>query len=330
MLANKNRMKNVVLFSTLVYLFSFSCMNSLQSEFVPPSERSMSALGISKIEEACSLRGINTDSKNLGYELTEKEKAGFLGYHGNNIEFLIYQDIIRMVIEEIIQLPVRDDFHFLSVPLDPTHNIQTKEQLAEVFLSEKNPSLALADTTFPLNFSIWDNMNRQGLNSLENYEHNKSYKPLGYKRRLHWFFDRLGIKKGKIENLYKELSVEMNANIGVIVMFFDESQESYQLSKKIAYPAYPNGFIAANRTVDEYFLDAFNSSFPHEIRLILNNHQTLNPASPLKMNRILPDWFTLEYKRSREKLRKSIKKLSYSKEKVESYKKELINAWETS
>ncbi|MBA2727182.1 MAG: hypothetical protein H0U49_03300 [Parachlamydiaceae bacterium] len=307
---------------------TFLCFGSTYGaiDFTPPTEKQIAIFPIGEMEKSLTLRKVVIPNKKVIDQITANEKAGILGYHGNSIDFMIYQDIIRNVIEIIVEIPIRKDFHFLAVPLDPILKIQTKKQLAAVFTDDLHPERALYETTFPLNFTIWDNASRLGLNSLENFVKNESVKPLGYKKRLVWLFQKLGINEQSIDLLFKTAHNQLNSKTGIILQVFDNNE--YTFAKKIAYPSYPNGFISENATVDEYFLnDQYAPPYPHEVRLLLNNKETLNPQNPLKIVRYTPgiSYFTMQaYENA---LKSSIKQLQFSKNSATKYKTELQTTW---
>lgn len=304
------------------------CLSSLQAEepFTSPTMKQIATTSIPEMEKSLAIRKVTVQDETLFNKIIRAEKAGLLGYHGDSLEFMIYQDIIRWVIDLIVGLPFRNDFHFLGVPLDPILDIQTKEELAAVFNQHPHPERALFETTFPLNFALWDNVDRLGLNTIESFTKNESVKPLGYKKRLVWLFERLGIKTDEIDNLFDLAYSNLVSNNGVILQIFDIPD--YALSKNIAYPSYPNGFISENVTVDEYFLnEQFMPPYPHEVRLILTNKQTLNPYSDLKMMRYtnLTGKKIATYENA---MRKKIKALPSSSNASAKYRQELLKAWE--
>lgn len=319
------KINKFIRFFVVINAFIFG---SVQGEgvFTPPTEKQIAMFPIAEMEKSLSIRKVQILNKKVISQIAESESAGILGYHGDSLEFMIYQDIIRHVMEQIVEIPVRKDFYFLAVPLDPSLDIQTKERLAAIFSSSSQPERALYETTFPLNFSIWDNANRIGLNCIENFVKNESVKPLGYKKRLVWLFKTLGINEKEINVLFSTATAHLNSNTGVILQIFDGSD--YAFSKKIAYPSYPNGFISDNATVDEYFLnESFMPPFPHEVRLLLNNAETLNPKNPLKMVRHCPGVSSSSMKSYENSLLKRIKNLSFSKSSRSAYRKELQSVW---
>src|SRR5437016_10856130 len=44
------------------------------------------------------------------------ETSGFFGYHGGCSDYRIFQDVIKIGIEEILNIPIRKNFYFLRVP----------------------------------------------------------------------------------------------------------------------------------------------------------------------------------------------------------------------
>lgn len=306
----------------------FCQISLLEGAFIPPSENHIQQIPYNKMESSFKIRKVTLGGEYQFEEITSLEKEGFLGYHGDSIEFMIYQDIIRYVMETILEISIPEDFHFLAVPLDPSLEIQTKEKLAQVFNEMDNPALILSESTFPLNFSIWDNSNRLGLNSIELYLKNESMRSAGYKKRLKWLFKRLGIKEGEIDTLFQSSILELNSKEGVLLQVFDESKDLYAMAKLIAYPAYPNGYIALNKTVDEIFLDeSFIPPYPHEVRLMLTNNTTLNPKSPLKIVRHTPNIGEATLLKYKTQLKNKIKKLSFKASEKKSYKNALLKSW---
>lgn len=314
----------------LLYLTTIICgFNSTFSlnaaQFIAPSEKQLNLLTFKKIQKSLEIRKVEIFESSTFTSITQNETEGFLGYHGNSLDFYIYQDIIRFIFEEILNFQIQKDFHFFAAPLDPILTIQSKKELTKIFASSKKPALALYDTTFPLNFSLWDNSNRLGLNSLEHYLKNESVKPLGYQKRLKWFFKKLGIPQDQILKLFTVAHKKLKSTHGVILQVFDTSAKPYAFSQELAYPAYSNGFIAENKTIDEYYTT--DLPFPHEIRLLLTNHQTLNPNSPLKILRKVPEIHRAERKQYEIEMRNAIQKLPYNSSKTTKYLETLKKLW---
>jgi hypothetical protein len=323
-------MSNNLIKYTLTVLLTFSAgFSSLYANFISPSQKQLELISFEETNKALSIRKITPVSPEDFVQITDGEEGGFLGYHGDSLDFLIYQDIIRHIIEIIVDIPVRDDFHFLAAPLDPLLKIQDKSKLSNIFLKENNPTFTLMDTTFPLNFSIWDNANRVGFNTLENYIKNESSKTRGYDKRLNWFFINLGIAEKEIDILFTVARNQLKNPKGVILQFFDTSLDPYAFSKQIAYPAFPSGCISENVTVDEYFMNpAHNAPFPHEVRLLLDNKKTLNPNNLLRIVRHHPGISDEVIQKYETDLKNKIKQLSYNTAKKNAYRTKLQQIWE--
>lgn len=282
-----------------------------------------------RTQELRKIAPLSKNQKSAFNKIIENEVQGFIGYHGDSLDFYIYQDIIRYIMEEIVGVSVRADFHFLAVPLDPAQSIQTKSQFMFLFADRNsNSTLKLSESTFSLNFTLWDNLDRLGLNTLEKYNNNESVKPLGYARRLKWLFQRLGIAEAEIGKLFAYAKEQLSSSKGVILQIFDTSVKPYEFAKRIAYPAYPNGFMAANKTIDEFLLDeGYVPPYPHEIRLLLNNRETLNPNNSLRINRYTPELSKETLKKYQTNLRNTVKNLMYKPSKKDSYFQELRACW---
>jgi hypothetical protein len=322
-------MHKIYKFTHLFLIATFLCFGSAHGalDFTPPTEKQIALFSVGEMEKSLSLRKVVIPNKRVIDQISAAERAGILGYHGDSIDFMIYQDIIKNVLEIIVlEKPIRKDFHFLAVPLDPVLKIQTKAQLANVFMHDAYPERALYETTFPLNFTIWDNASRLGLNTIEHFVKNEPVKPLGYKKRLVWLFAKLGIDEDEIESLFKAGHKHLNSTTGVILQIFDN--KDYAIAKKIAYPSYPNGFISENATVDEFFMnDHYVPPFPHEVRLLLNNHETLNPNNPLKIVRHTPGISSLDMQAYENSQKTRIKNFVFNKLSRNRYIAELQSDW---
>ena len=198
-----------------------------------------------------------------------EEKIGFLGYYGDSLDFLIYQDIIRMTVEEVLGIAVRKDFHFISVPIESSHPLYVLEDLSPLFKREVFPTLTVMENTFPLNFSLLSSHNQLGLNSVVNFSKNTGESSWRNRRELQQFFLRLGMNPTQIETFYDLGHQLLDTSSGVLLQFFDASPSPYAFANAVGYASYPNGFIAENRLISEYFVDNPTPSFPQELRLIL-------------------------------------------------------------
>lgn len=243
----------------------------------------------------------------------------------NNADVLIYQDIIRAVVEEILDIPIRKDFHFLSTPLDRNKHSQTLEELSSLFVKNYRGQEVM-QRTFPLNFTLYGNHNCFGLNSVVNFSKNISYSPTQNRKELIQFFDYLGIDTQLLEWLYILAYQHIDSKAGLLLQLFDTSPTPYAFADASSYASYPNGFISENRLIHEFFLDNAYGEFPHEMRIILNLQGILNPRSPFLIKRytkVQPN----KLKAWEQELRALIKNSSFDATKKEELKQELLRNW---
>lgn len=214
-------------------------------------------------------KGTGLDYRELFDKAMAQENSSFFGYHGDSLDFLVYQDIIRVVIEEKNKVTIRKDFHYLSVPFRKTLSM---EDLAREFVKDRFYSKVLEEHTFPLNRALYDNHNRLGLNSVVNFSKNLSDISRKNRRELREWFEALGLDLSLIERLYEAASHHFaGVASGVLLQFFDTSNTPLEFVNRSGYGAYPNGFIA--------------DGDPQEFRLLLNEEGVLNPNSPLVIKR---------------------------------------------
>lgn len=254
------------------------------------------------------------------------EVTGFIGYHGDSLDFLIYQDIIRIAVEEILSIPIRKDFHFVSTPLNRQHAMQSLEKLSLEFVKEGYQPLVVAKNTFPLNFTIYANHNRLGLNSIINFSQNIGHNSLSNRHDLKMFFDELGLDSELVNILYDLAYQHLESTTGVLLQFFDTSTSPYSFANACSYASYPNGFITDNRLIQEFFLENSSGEYPQELRLMLNLHGTLNPYCPLLIKRytkLQPS----KLKGWEQALRQVLQASAYDQQKIDELRQTLLQNW---
>lgn len=108
-----------MLFRLLLICLSFCFLHA-----ETPTERFLQTHPFDRIQEVMQDEDNFDRNVNLFFKIIENEKApGFLGYHGSSQKFRIYQDILRAVFEEILKLPLPQDFHFFRLPGAPEYDL---------------------------------------------------------------------------------------------------------------------------------------------------------------------------------------------------------------
>lgn len=318
---SKQIFKNILL---LLQLLALPIIDG--SEFISPSSLQLSIVPLDQIKYHLRGKGTGLEYRDVFDKAIAEEKIGFLGYHGSNIDFLIYQDIIRAVVEEILDIPIRKDFHFISTPLSENKHCQTLEELSLLFVEENYRRQEVMQKTFPLNFTMYGNHNCSGLNSIVNFSKNLSNTAAQNRKELIQFFDYLGLDPQLLELLYTIAYQYIGSKTGLLLQLFDTSLTPYAFANTLSYASYPNGFISENRLIHEFFLDNALGEFPHEMRIILNLQGILNPNSPFLIKRytkVQPS----KLKAWEQELRALVKNSSFDAVKKEELKQQLIQNW---
>lgn len=306
----------------LILMFIFG--DIVAQEFESPTAREINFATIEQIKYNLRGKGVGLEYKDQFDKLVAEEEIGFLGYYGDGLDFLIFQDIVRITVEEIVGIPIRKDFHFLSIPC---HKMcSSLEALSQQFVKDHYQEQFVAENTFPLNFTLYSNHNRCGLNSVVNFTKNTNDTSMKHRQELMYFFEQLGIDSSIVEMLYENAYRHLITKTGVIIRLFDNSTPSYAFGNAFSYASYPNGFITENRLISEYFLDNSSREFPQELRFTLTLEGILNPNAPLSIKRftkIQPS----KLKAWEDEARNLIKTLSYNCEKCNELKAALQKAW---
>lgn len=320
----------------LIYaiLLSFSFLTSpvaysashTATEFVSPTQRLLKATPLNQIKPYLKAMGVDDDHVKIMNKAIEAETVGFFGYHGARREFLIFQDIIRFGIEEILEIPLREDFHFMRIPGHPSLNVFS----AEEFL--RKHSGALINDNLPMErmqllamtMALYTNYQDPWEISLHYFTQNTNVAQHNYKDVLVPFFLLMGVDPVYIDEAFAIGEALLTKKSGVLIQFFDSS--AYDLVDQYAYLARKKGeLISPNSPLSALLWNPQQTNFP-QFRLVLNNHGTLNPNSTISMKR-----YTLtpskEFKNYQNTLRKYFQTLPYDVSQKENYRFQLISLW---
>lgn len=314
----------LVLFVCLISILNSTAIHG--TEFISPSQQHIAEVSLDQIKYNLKGKGVGLDHRELFDKAIAVEYIGFLGYHGDSLEFLVYQDVIRIIVEEILEIPVRKDFHFLSTPLRTNDSIQSLEELSKLFVNDVYYSPLLIKSTFPLNFTIYSNHNRLGFNTVLNFSKNAGDRTDLQRKELQYMFGELGIDLALLNLIYDLSHQYLDSKTGVLLQVFDNSTVPYEFGNRIGYASYPNGFIADNSLIGEYFFEGHFANSPQELRLVLDVRGALNPSSPITMKRytkIQPG----KLKAWEQKLRELIRSSSFDPVKRDEVRQDLLHKW---
>lgn len=284
-----------------------------------PTERFIDAYGWESISSGLKSLGVSMVHRNLFDRVWHREEVGFLGYHGSTQEYRLYQDIIRMVLEEHLEIPIREDFHFFRIPGDPQFHNRTLSEYGD-YQWNYSPTHFLC-----MNYALYGNFQAPGSCSYYYFAHNSSANHINYEPKLVWLFDKLGINRDQIHEAFTVGHEHLSAEKGILMQVFDMShynpwEDFYQLADEQC-----GGFEKA--LISEIVAGTHPKVFPWQIRMLMSNRHTLNPFSSLVVKRydaLAPEEVTLYQK----ELRAFIRTLVVDQAKAEQYKTELFQEWE--
>ena len=160
------------------------------------------------------------------------EKLGLFGYHGSTQQYRIYQDIIRYIFEEHLEIPIREDFHFLRVPGDPFYTYKTIKHCPNYKKEHYYRHF------FCMNYTMHENIKYKYDCSYYYFNNNKSFRKIDHKMNLEWLFKKIGISNDQIATAFAIGEQHLKTNKGIILQLFDMShldpnKNCYALSDKV-------------------------------------------------------------------------------------------------
>lgn len=306
-----------------VFLITSSLHLYGENEVETPTQRYLTTHSIDHIKPYMKNMGVTEEHVYAMKDAISNESTeGFFGYHGASREFRIYQDLIRFGIEEIVGIPIREDFHFLRIPGDPALNFDSAEDYLNRSISGTLPE-GVNDSRYylPLNIALYENFYFEELCSITGFAKGLQHK--GFEKRLIPFFEKLGIDSQHIQKAF-EIARSKIPNKGVLLQFFDTA--SYELADRFVYCSLSTGKpYFKDKKISEFILNPQQTAFPH-LRLIVSNLQALNPNSSLVIKRydLTNDYVQKAYE---DALRKFLKSLPVDTDTAEKYKEELKSLW---
>lgn len=233
-----------------------------ESSFVSPTELFVLDHGPEEIEAGFNLNSVSLKFKKLFDKAQANEKLGFFGYHGSSRDFRIYQDIIRIGIEEILELPIREDFQFLRVPGSAMYDLEGVNDFLSLFPSVFDLNSEQQAKLLSMQIALYSECLEYSSGSCptEYFTKNFSLTTVNYVTKLTEFFNLLGLDPANINIVFHVARNALPSDRGVLMQFFDRSH--YNFLDTQAYPSFPLGI--------PYNLSMLPSDF------ILNRHFQLD------------------------------------------------------
>lgn len=306
-----------------------------RTPYEPTTERFLRAHPYEEIEAALKWQGIILRQKSFLDRVTAQEERGHIGYSASDYHFRIFQDIIRIVLEEILELEFKKDFYFFRLPDEEgVYDFHSgADFLANHPLINDNMSNQ-RDQLISMNFTPYGNYKQKFECTAVFFEHAISYRPPDFKQKIINLFEALGIHQDHIKLLFSISEMIRHPKAGILFQFFDLSHQTpnykmaYEFVDQFAYPAIKKGTWLPTITgpFSKLFLATSETNFNHQYRLVITHSEFLNPYSSLYIRRYdLNDPATV--KSYEEKLRAIIRQQPFDAAKVQQYKNKLLSYW---
>lgn len=329
----------------LCFLFCCSALTAgipVSGDYLGPTFQLIEREGKARIEKKLRKNGISKDLEVFFDSIGATEDWGHIGYHGANQGYRVYQDIIRFTIEEILDIPIRDDFHFFRVPGDTALNLNSVSEFVKYWGKDKvdTKSDTRAKQLLSLNFGIYSNYDEGGSCSIYLFAKDKSKHSVNYSKQLAPFFKKLGINTNALIDLFEIARIYLDKEGGILLQLsenshlYDDNFEAYNFLDTQGYPSRKAGrrwgsLLLSNHfecLMTDYYVNSQVNIAP-QFRLLMNNRYTLNPFSHLSVRRydLYDPEIILDYEKA---LREYIRNINFDAEKVSRYRQELLDIWQ--
>lgn len=324
-------LKHVGYIAAISALFLF-LPNLLQADFSSPSEQVLKRDGAVHIKEKMLASGVPKALFPLFETIASTEEAGHVGYHASSQDYRIYQDIIRFTVEEILELPIREDFHFLRIPGDPDLQLDTIDAFFSYWGSQVNNKTPLRrKQLIALNYGIYSNYAVHHSCSALIFCTGHAHQSLDYPLLLEPFYEALGLEKKTLTPLFETARSLLQKEGGILLRIRDLT--GYTLADAQCYPSRGRGFRWGKRRLSEEYASLLSEDYikkrveiSPQISLVANTRYSLNPLSALSIQRW--DFYSSEERSSYEgSLREMIRSLPRNSQRAMAYRQKLLEIW---
>ncbi|MDF2549113.1 MAG: hypothetical protein K0S07_180 [Chlamydiales bacterium] len=290
-----------------------------------PTEHYLSLFPLEEVKYNLRLDEATFEQKPIFDKAMAAEENGFCGYYSAGIDFRVYQDLIRIVFEEILLCPIPKDFHFLAVPFYPKREMQELDQLAKEYSQKTRKFTPTHKQLLPFHLSLYANHKTLGFCPAKNFALGTNSQSFD---DLYWLFDTLGLSRASIDEAFKMAKEVFGSEQRVLLQLFDLSEtwgrEPFSLIDSYAYPSWPNGCPAKNQALSDFIAQL--APLPSQFFLLLNDKAILNPKAPLKVLRYTKIQPT-KLKEYEQKLRDLILSQPIDPKNIENYLLQMNKNW---
>lgn len=332
-------MKKIFILVTLFLQVALLADNQTNESYKSPTEQLIRRESWAKIKKKLTVMKIPTHLFPLFDSIARTEKWGHIGYHGANQGFRVYQDVIRFTMEEILEIPIKENFHFLRIPGDPDLNLNSISEFYAYWGKLNNKNDKRAKQLLSLNFSIYSNFDNDGSCSLNLFVKDESKTSINYAKQLAPFYKELDIPAKALEDLFAIGQKWLDGKGGILLQIQENSHlyhptgEAYSFSDEHCYPCKRGGHSYGSYPVSNHYERIRTELYVNnkldiapQLRLLLNNRYTLNPYSHLQVKRwdLYDPSIISSYE---EEMRTYIRSLGFNPAKAEKYRQQLLEIW---
>lgn len=283
------------------------CMSSLlgaepiaaiPNNYVKPTEHFLGQISYEEMWKSLDELKVSRSNETLFNEIIKIESPGFFGYHAaSGQDFRIIQDIIRVSIEEILEIQLPKDFHFLRFPNDSDLDIDSVHDFFGRHEVIDNNGPLKSKQLLSLNIPLYGGIaGTRGKSCTVAYFATSEYAPkdkIKLEPMMAHFFEDLGASQEEAEGAATSISERkelLNLDQGILLQFFDKSHLSkgedhyFELIDNFGYAAKARGGSPMEETLPSRYLLDETTSYP-QLRLVLSNFSTLNPFDNLAIVR---------------------------------------------
>lgn len=272
--------------------------------------------------------GATNNNKAMFQYMIDHEYPGFFGYHAGSSDYRIFQDVIKIALEEYLNIPIRPDFQFLRIPGEPDLSFESADAFVAQHPSYNDNLHEIRKHILSLNMALYKSWDAEWDFTPRYFLQNKPWTAVSFESVLLPFFEKIGLDSHAVMEIFTLAHEYVPQETGMILQFFDGSHQMgltpYAFLDEQAFIGTSSRKIP-NTTPSEYYTDLNKMKFP-QLRLVMNNFRTLNPYSPL----IILRYSTMTSEREAEyenALRGFMRTLSFDQEKAEAFRNELLDYW---
>lgn len=292
-----------------------------------PTTRFVSFHSYNDIKRVLNTYYLTDKDETLFKKLIKDENSSFIGYHASSTDFAIFQDIVRLSIEELMKISIPKDFHFFRNPLDSNLIYETADEFNTAIpipLVGSDDQGWIRQHILSLNISLYQSYDAAWDLTPRYYLQNQTWTKPVYQNILEPFFEEIGLDPESVSKIYAKARSNLPRERGILYQFFIKD-EDYTALNAYFYVAYSGGMPVPTVTPTDVLFDYNRYTFP-QLRLVLNAKTSLNPFSQFIMRRY--DNLTSKQRNNYETIiRQELQKLPVESSKLLNAKNKLLQSW---